>query len=46
MSFAISLVVMVCALYIALSHSYDNSTEKWAFGIIGTILGWWGRPQS
>jgi hypothetical protein len=45
MECGISSVVLVCALYVVLSGRYSDSTEKWAFGIIGTILGWWGRPR-
>jgi hypothetical protein len=46
MAFTVSFVVMMCALYVVLSHSYDDSSKKWATGIIGTIVGWWGKPNS
>ena len=39
-----SVILLVSAIYIILSLKYDDSVEKWAFGIIGTIIGYWG-PQ-
>jgi len=44
MSSAVSLVVLVCALFVVLSGRYDDSIQKWAFGAIGTILAWWIKP--
>ena len=32
------------ALYIVLTDNYDEATKKWAFGIIGAIMGYWLRP--
>ncbi len=46
MAFVISVVVLLCALYVVLSHNYDDNSKKWAIGIIGTIVGWWGKPNS
>ena len=36
-----SLAVLVSALYVILSHSYGDAEQKWAFGAIGTLLGYW-----
>jgi hypothetical protein len=45
-----SIVVSVCALggslYLILSKSYGSEEEKWAFGTIGTILGYWLNSTS
>jgi hypothetical protein len=37
----ISLLVTVAALFIILSKKYAAESEKWAFGSLGTILGFW-----
>ena len=37
----ISLVVLGASLYIILKDSYSPSSQKWAFGSVGTILGYW-----
>ncbi len=39
----ISLIVLVAALFVVLSASYDDSFNKWAFGIIGVVVGYWLR---
>lgn len=41
MQIIISLVVLVASLYIILSKKYDNDVQKWAFGAIGTVIGYW-----
>jgi len=41
MRFVISCVVLASALFVVLSRKYSASTEKWAFTVIGFILGWW-----
>jgi len=38
---AISFIVLGAALYIILSKKYPDDTQKWAFGIIGLIVGYW-----
>jgi hypothetical protein len=38
---AISLVTLLPSLFVVLSGHYGEDTQKWAFGIIGTILGYW-----
>lgn len=37
----ISLIVLGSALYIILSKRYIGDTQKWAYGIIGVIVGFW-----
>jgi len=37
----LSLVVVLAALYIILSRRFPEASEKWAFGTIGLILGYW-----
>jgi uncharacterized membrane protein (DUF106 family) len=38
---AITLIVLVAALYVVLSRKYATDTEKWAFGTIGLLIGYW-----
>jgi hypothetical protein len=45
MSALISLMLLGGALYVILSGSYDQETQKWAFGIIGLIAGVWLRRE-
>jgi len=44
MMFIVSITVLFSGLYIILSNQYENSEQKWAFGAIGSILGFWLRP--
>lgn len=37
----ISLIVSLASLFIILSKKYNAESEKWAFGTLGTILGFW-----
>ena len=37
----VTLVVLTVAFYIILSNSYPDAHAKWAFGVIGVILGYW-----
>jgi hypothetical protein len=41
MRIAVSLLVLGAALFIILSKQYDSDQQKWAFGAIGTVLGYW-----
>lgn len=41
MQVLISLVVLGSALYVILSQKYEADTERWAFGIIGIVVGFW-----
>ena len=37
----ITLLILASALFIILSKGYEEAEQKWAFGAIGTILGYW-----
>jgi hypothetical protein len=37
----ISLLVSVASLIVILSRKYKNESEKWAYGTLGTVLGFW-----
>ena len=39
----VSGVVLVAGLYVVLSGSYPDDYVKWAFGVIGVVLGYWLR---
>jgi len=41
MPVVVSIAVLGAALYVVLSGSYAEAAQKWAFGAIGTILGYW-----
>ena len=41
MSVVVSLVLLAGALYVVLSGTYDQDTQKWAMGIVGMIVGFW-----
>src|SRR5258708_4012846 len=41
MMIVVSLAVLVAALYIILSKTYEDSAQKWAYGSVGMILGHW-----
>ncbi len=38
-------ILLLAALYIILSKSYDGSSKNWAFGVMGTIVGYWLKPE-
>ena len=40
---AVSVIVLFSALFVVLSGSYDDSFNKWAFGVIGIVVGYWLR---
>ncbi len=44
MRILVTLAVLASALYIVLSRHYEADQQKWAFGVIGTVLGYWLRP--
>ena len=44
MQLIMSLVFGGASLYVVLSKKYDEATQKWAFGTIGLILGFWLKP--
>ncbi len=42
MPIVISILVLLSALYVVLSGTaYTDAEQKWAFGAIGTLLGYW-----
>lgn len=42
MPIVISLVVLLSAVFVILSgRGYPDAQQKWAFGVVGTILGYW-----
>jgi hypothetical protein len=41
----VSIAVLGASFYIILSREYDSDSEKWAFGVVGTIVGFWLRPE-
>lgn len=40
-SVAVSAVFLGAGLYVILLGDYDDSTRKWAFGIVGLVGGFW-----
>ena len=45
MAILVSLIVVASALYMVLSQDFGTDAEKWAFGSVGTILGYWLSPD-
>jgi len=43
MQIAVSVLCLLTALYIILSQRYDAKEQHWAYGVVGTILGFWLR---
>ena len=41
----VTTILMVASLWIILSNRYDEDVQKWAFGAMGSILGFWLRPS-
>lgn len=39
----VSLAALASGLFIILSGAYSDATVKWAFGIVGVVLGYWLR---
>lgn len=37
----VSFVVLCSAMYVILSKAYGDAEQKWAFGVVGTIIGYW-----
>jgi hypothetical protein len=33
--------ILCCALYVIVSHGYQEADKKWAYGAVGTLLGFW-----
>jgi hypothetical protein len=45
MMVVVSVLVLGSSLFIILSGQYDNESQKWAFGVVGMIVGFWLRPE-
>jgi hypothetical protein len=41
MQIVLSLIVVGAGLHMILSGRYDAGNQHWAYGIIGTVLGFW-----
>jgi len=41
LQFAISLIVLVVAIYLIISEPNNSDKLKWAFGIFGLVIGYW-----
>jgi hypothetical protein len=39
----VSGVILIASLVIILSNSYPDATMKWAFGLVGVVIGYWLR---
>jgi len=39
----ISLIVLGSALYVILSQNFPDESSKWAYGMVGIIIGYWLR---
>lgn len=44
MAAIISLMLIGAALYVILSQQYADDVQKWAFGVIGVVIGYWLKP--
>jgi len=43
MQIVISLIILAVSLFMILSNSYSDSYVKWAFGMVGLVVGYWLR---
>jgi hypothetical protein len=46
MQIFISVIVLLCSLFVVLSKQYEPVEKHWAFGMIGTIVGFWLRVSA
>jgi hypothetical protein len=46
MSVILTIAVSGTALYVILKGQYSEGAAKWAYGAIGTVLGYWLRPPT
>lgn len=37
----VTALVLGCSLYMILSNHYSSEQEKWAYGVVGIVLGYW-----
>lgn len=40
---AVSIIVLGVAIYVILSQRFNDDFSKWAFGVVGVIIGYWLR---
>lgn len=45
MQVLVSLVILSAALWVILSGQVNDAMQKWAFGAVGTVLGYWLRVR-
>ena len=41
MQILVSVIILAAGLIVVLSQDYGPETEKWAFGVMGTVVGYW-----
>jgi hypothetical protein len=41
MQIAVSIIVLIAALFVVLGRRYMPQEKHWAYGAVGTILGFW-----
>jgi hypothetical protein len=41
----VSLALLAASLWVILSGNYDAGTQKWAYGIAGSMIGYWVIPS-
>ena len=41
MAIVVSLVVLAASLFVILSKKYPPESDRWAYGAVGTIVGFW-----
>ena len=46
MMLLVSKIALGSCLYVILSGQYDEGSQKWAFGIVGSIMGFWLRLEA
>ncbi len=46
MMMLVTVVVLAGAMYVIISDVYDEGTEKWAFGAVGSLIGFWLKPKA
>ena len=41
MAIIVTMAVLCCALYVILAGRYRDADRKWAYGAVGSIMGYW-----
>jgi hypothetical protein len=41
----ITIILLIASLWIILSNRYEADVQKWAFGTMGSIIGFWLAPR-